>query len=218
MQRFSLGHRTAARVGLAALVFTVAGALTGCADELSEELDKNNPDAGTTQTGGKVTSTKETSGSTLSQINASDYTAWVYFELAGGKEVTPQNPQSSTEWDLAVQRFQVKVNGGISGAGNVQVALVTGTTFDALTKAPAGSYVSDQADSGDEDTEPDYAFSQGGPWYDYNAMTHVLMPKAQVYVVKSVQGAYHKVQITGYYDKAGSAGFLSLRSGAVTAP
>lgn len=199
------------------------GLLVGCAGDLSEELNK--PGTGT-ETGtptipgqsGRVTNTQSTGGVVTSQINAMDQTSWVYFQFAGAKEVMPQDPLSSTDWDVALQRFQIKVNGGISGSGGVEVALATGTQFDALSQAPGSGYVTDQVDGADEDTDPDYAFVQGGTWYNYNVMTHILTPKDQVYVVRATTGKYYKMQITGYYDQAGSSGFPAFRWQSTAAP
>lgn len=204
----------------------VAGSLcmlVGCAGDLSEELDK--PGNGT-QTGtpiipgqsGRVTNTQGTGGVVTSQINAMDQTSWVYFQFAGAKEVMPQDPLNSTDWDVALLRFQLKVNGGISGRGGVEVALATGTLFAALSQAPSSGYVTDQVDGADEDADPDYAFVQGGTWYNYNAMTHILTPKEQVYVVRATTGKYYKMQITGYYDQAGSSGFPAFRWQPTPAP
>ena len=199
------------------------GMLIGCAGDLSEELNKpsTGTDPGTSPLpgqSGRVKNTQGPGGVVTSQINATDQTSWVYFQFAGAKEVTPQDPLSSTEWDLALLRFQLKVNGGISGSGSVEVALVTGTPFDSLSQAPGGGYLTDQADGSDEDTDPDYAFVQRGTFYNYNVTTHILTPKDQVYVVRSTTGQYYKMQFTGYYDQAGSAGFPAFRWQPVAAP
>lgn len=209
-------------LGAMAVVGSI-GMLVGCAGDLSEEL--NNPGNGT-ETGtpnipsqsGRVTNTQGTGGIVTSQINAMDQTSWVYFQFAGAKEVMPQDPQNSADWDVALLRFQIKVNGGISGSGGVEVALAPGAAFDALPQAPRGGYVTDQVDGADEDTDPDYAFVQGGTWYNYNVMTHILTPKDQVYVVRAATGKYYKMQLTGYYDQAGSSGFPAFRWQSTPAP
>lgn len=201
----------------------VFGLMAGCAEDLSEEL---NPPGSTTDPGtptvpgqsGRITNTQAADGEVASRINATEAASWVYFQFAGAKEVVPQDPLSSTEWDLAVQRFQIKVNGGISGRGGVEVALLNGIPFDALAQAPSGGYVTDLADGSDEDAEPDYAFVQRGTWYNYNAMTHILTPKDQVYVVRAATGAYYKLQMTGYYDQSGSSGYPAFRWKATAAP
>jgi hypothetical protein len=189
---------------------------SGCEGNLGEQLRSQDPQVMAGQSG-RITNIIEAGGAVVSQINASDSMAWVYVQLSSGKEVMPQDPQNSTDWDLALQRFQIKVNGGISGKGAVEVALVTGTAFPALATAPKSGYVTDQQDSADEDSDPDYAFVQKGTWYNYNAMTHLLTPKDQVYVVRATTGAHYKLQMSGYYDQAGSSGYPAFRWQLLTA-
>lgn len=210
-------HQKRLKAALQLVTVLVGGSgLTGCEPSLSDQLMNQAPQV--PGQSGRVTNTVEMSGSVVSQVNAADSMSWVYVQLSSGKEVMPLDPQSSTEWDLALQRYQIKVNGGINGKGGVEVALVTGTAFSALTTAPASGYVTDQADSADEDPDPDYAFTQRGTWYSYNVMTHVLTAKDQVYVVRGTTGAYYKLQLTGYYDQAGSSGYPTFRWATVSAP
>lgn len=195
--------------------FCVIG--SGCDGNLSEQLINQDP-PGIGGQSGRITNMIESSGAVLSQVNASDAMSWIYIQLASGKEVMPHDPQSSTDWDLALQRYQIKVNGGISGTGGVEVALVTGTPFSTLTAAPQSGYVTDQPDSADEDQVPDYAFLQRIPWYSYNPTTHLLTPNEQVYVIRSVTGIYYKLQMIGYYDQAGSSGYPTFRWQRVNTP
>jgi hypothetical protein len=167
---------------------------------------------------GRIHNTLEADGVVLSRVNASDAMSWVYVQLRSGQEVQPQDPQRSTDWDLALQRYHVKVNGGISGSAGAEVALISDAAFAAIGAAPAAGYVTDQADSADEDSDPDYAFAQRGTWYSYNVMTHVLTAKPQVYVLRAASGTYYKLQFTGYYDAAGSSGYPTLRWQAIQAP
>ena len=187
---------------------------SGCAEDLSQGLTP--PDAPAESA--RVSSTLQADGSTATRVDASRMNTWVYFQLASGKEVTPQDPQSSVDWDLGIQRFQIKVNGGVSGKAGVEVALVTDTRFDSLLVAPSSGYVTDDPPASGTSTEPSYAFTQGGTWYAYDPDTHILTPKEQVYVVHSQAGAYYKLQVTAYYDKAGSSGYPVFRWKALMAP
>lgn len=208
------------RLSVIHMVFAIplaASALTACDGSLADPL-MNAPLQVTPGQSGRITNTVETSGAVLSQVNAADAMSWVYVQLGSGTEVMPQDPQSSRDWDLAFQRYQIKVNGGVSGTGGVEVALLTGTPFASLMSAPAAGYVTDQADSGDDGPEPDYAFVQRGTWYDYNVMTHLLTPKDQLYVLRAASGAYYKLQLTAYYDQAGSSGYPTIRWQTVQAP
>lgn len=206
------GHSRPFHVRTSLSITTVLFVMTGCG-ELAEELKTPVP-----AESGRVTNQLEPDGSTRSTVNASEQAAWVYFRLATGAEAKPADPQKSPDCDLAFQRFQVKVNGGISGTGAVEVAVISDLSYGAIGKAPSAGYITDQADSADEDPDPDHAFAKLGPWYDYNVMTHILTPKAQVYAVRGSDGKFYKLQFAGYYDPAGSAGYPTFRWKEVMSP
>ncbi len=96
MQTSSFLPCLASRVrGVAALV--VAGAvLTGCESDTTGPDDPQLPS-------GTVT------------LDASSNANFVYFDLASGQTVQATNPSTSSAWDLAVRRYEVRLNGGISG-------------------------------------------------------------------------------------------------------
>ncbi len=53
------------------------------------------------------------------EIDASSTTLYAYFDLASGRAVTVASPSTSTAWDLALRRYEVRVNGGVAGPGGV---------------------------------------------------------------------------------------------------
>lgn len=56
-------------------------------------------------------------------IDASNPTTFSYFTFSdGGSPVSVTDPASSTDWDMAFRRFSVKLNGGVSGPGEVSGA------------------------------------------------------------------------------------------------
>lgn len=53
-------------------------------------------------------------------VDASSPSQFTYVSLAdGGSVVTPADPSTSSDWDLAVRRFSLKLNGGVAGPGIV---------------------------------------------------------------------------------------------------
>ena len=52
-------------------------------------------------------------------VDATSPVDFVYLNLAQGSEVTPADPANSTDWHIALRRFTVRLNGGISGPGSV---------------------------------------------------------------------------------------------------
>lgn len=117
------------------------------------------------------------------------------FSFSEGAIVTSDN------WDIAFRGTTLIVNGGTeigltdepTRTGIAAVSVVT-STFDNLTTIPAVStFKQDEAGA--------YAFSE--PWYDYNAVTHIISPVAgKVYVVKTFNGKYAKFEILSYYQDA----------------
>ena len=54
-------------------------------------------------------------------VDATSATAFAYLSLEGkGAIVTPADPSSSTDWHMAFRRFQIRLNGGVSGPGSVE--------------------------------------------------------------------------------------------------
>lgn len=53
------------------------------------------------------------------QINASLSTQFTYFSFASGQVVTVANPSTSSDWDLAFRRYEVRLNGGAAGPKGV---------------------------------------------------------------------------------------------------
>jgi len=158
----------------------------------------------------------EGDGITRALTDATHREKWVYLSLAGAAEVRPDAPETSTGWDLGFRRSDIKVNGGVSGLGGVEVAILEGADFTALTRAPAEGWITDEPD-GDGDDVPDYAFGGVSPWYDYDLTTHLLSPADKVYVVKNVFNAYYKIQFIDYYHDE-TSGMPSFRFAEIEAP
>lgn len=145
------------------------------------------------------------------EIDASSTDTWTYFDLETGKVVRPASPESSNAWDLAFKRFSIAMNGGVSGQGGVEVAVLP-LAFEALDEAPVTSFVRDVADGADEDEEPDLVMSTGDTgWYDYDPSDHTLTPRDHVYAIRTVERSIFKLAVVGYYNAAGSSGYPRIR-------
>lgn len=192
---------------------TTAGAILGlsmwaCAKDLAPPDETPTP-------GERIRHTAQADGSTISTIDASENEAWVYLDLESKQEVLVDSPGSSAAWDVAFQRFKVKLNGGDSGAQMVEATKIEGVSFDAVTTAPSGGFLKDAPDGPDDGTIADYALTYGpssetGPW-GYNVETHQLSDSGVIWVVRSVEGNLYKFQFQDYYDEAGSPGHLTVR-------
>ena len=128
-------------------------------------------------------------------IDATNREAWAYFSFATGNVVEVENAENSDAWDIGFQRTTVKLNGGISGPGMGSVVMLTETTFEDVTEAPADGYKAD--------TEDTYGIvtGSGNGWYNYlGPPTHSVLPlEGRVFVIKTADGTFAKVQFVGYY-------------------
>lgn len=122
----------------------------------------------------------------------------VYFDLGTGA------PGTATDWDIALEGYDIRVNGGASGSGQAGAVLAT-EPFDAITNAaspPASVFKGD---------------TYGGvfkaqPWYRYNltGSDHQVWPTFNVYLLKRGSTLF-KVQVTSYYGPAGETRRITLR-------
>ncbi len=125
-------------------LFWLLAALIGC--DQSSKLD----DA---TTAGE-TAPSNSAGTATRVLDATRNDEWVYFNLAENAVVYPAQPDNSREWDIALQRFKIKTNGGVSGSGGVQIAVLKDSAFDAVQSIPADTiYRSDRALSELSDSE-----------------------------------------------------------------
>lgn len=70
-------------------------------------------------------------------IDATKTDEWVYFNLASNAVVYPADPNNSSDWDIAFQRFKIKTNSGVNGAGDVEIAVLKQTAFAGVETIPA---------------------------------------------------------------------------------
>lgn len=178
------------------------------------DIDK--PDGGTNPPPGDalIETTDNGDGTFTTTANASSKEIWVYMDLETGEEVDVSNPSTSDDWDIAFQRFRIILNGGVNGNGGVEVAVLEGAGFGAVTDAPGDGYTTDEDDGEDEGEIPDDAIrigptSETGPWA-YDIETHELSGSGAVFVVKSVEGNFFKLEFLEYYNDVGDAGYVEM--------
>jgi hypothetical protein len=146
-------------------------------------------------------------------FDATDETAVARFDL---DTAGPTADDADDGWDLAIRRFAITTNSGVSGNGDVRVWFRSGglEDVDGLADIADGEGFVDLDDGDDRDEDADSAFlSPGGtsdPWYDYDLLTHTLSPKARVYGVRTTTGAAFALALRGYYDEEAVAGHLSF--------
>jgi hypothetical protein len=228
--RSTRGGRRLARGSSAFFGGLAAAWIGGCQPTLAPATDDAGPaldaffvatDGAIPPSSGHFTHTRRADGAIETVVDASSTTAWQYLDLETGLAVTPSDPAAERTWDLAFQRFVILSNGGATGPGGGLVARIEGSRFDAITRAPADGWIEDTVDGPvDRDDANDSAFTNGtNDWYRYDVATHALSPREDVvYVVQTPEEHFFKVQVLGYYDGAGSPGFLRFVWAPVEAP
>ena len=128
-------------------------------------------------------------------------------DVSGGRayvDLSRGEVSTAADWDLALEGWDIRVNGGVSGSGQAG-ALAAGVPFDQATNpsgVPAQTYRGD-AYGGVFDEHR---------WYRYNltGTDHQVWPTFDVYLLRRGETMY-KVQITGYYGPAGETRQVSVR-------
>ena len=187
---------------------------SGNADDSSDSSDSNDPADGSDRSDeeapeSKITNYPQEGDVILTLAKATDYDEWVYFDFETQSEVNPSNPVDSVLWDIAFQRYRVKLNGGYHGTGQVIVSILEEEALANVTETPLESWLSDGADVDDDDDEfPEEPVSD---WYEYDGTTHVLTPNDLVFAIRTVEGEFYKFEFAGYYSQEGTSGHPSIR-------
>jgi len=133
------------------------------------------------------------SGSDDIQIDATSHENWSYFDFASGETVEITDASTSSDWHIAFQRYNVKLNGGSSGPLSIQVADLEelgndfGMDYDGLETLPELS----AEDFGTD--EVNYIFQD---WYTYDMSNHSVNPSGKVFAFRDAEGNYAKLEIT----------------------
>ena len=158
-------------------------------------------------------------------IDATNEDQWTYFDFSRAKQVNIHDT-SSLEWDLAFRRGKIITNGGATNkfgkAGLIDLGEVS---FDAVENVPLKDFVADTSTR--TQTENPLLVQ----WYKYNYITHKLTARKNVYVMRTSDGKFAKLQFLSFYcadkqpgciqmkyayQEEGTKSFLKDNSGAFT--
>ena len=146
-------------------------------------------------------------GEILVGIDALSNEDWAYFDLDGSEAVFVADPLAESTWDLAFQRFRVKVNGGASGNGDVAVASLGTDDFSLPVDVDSVEWLTDSGSG----NRTKYAFTSGGNWYQYRMSSHMLESRREVMLVRSTEGVVYRLQMLTYYDRYLISGYPTFR-------
>ncbi len=157
-----------------------------------------------TQAGGRVTiefAVQPAAGAPMGSAQTvvlDGRTAPVYFDFAAGAV------SDASDWDIVLDGFEIRINGGVSGTGNAAALLSPDDTFESIDDA---SDALPQLYRGD---------AYGGvfaaqPWYRYDLDgNHTIFPTFDVYLIDTGAAVY-KLQVISYYSVTGESRHVSFR-------
>lgn len=136
---------------------------------------------------------------------------YVYLSLRTGQIVSPADPATSLDWDLAFSRTSVLTNSGESGSGQGGALLSEAASLLNLAAIPSDPVTTDTA----TDSVSSNALLKD--WYDYSgAPTHLITPKARIYVIKTADGRYAKLRFVKYENRTTTVEWFTAASDATT--
>ncbi len=170
---------------------------------------------------GRATFAAGSGGSTIAKVDASDEAAWVHIQFSGKQQVVPTDPTNdATGWDIALRRSDIKVNGGSSGTGIVEIHGILRDDWTARSGVPlAADFHTDTASALAFTTYP-LAETPARPacggingdhgWYYYSGFCddgegiHHISPREVVYIVVAANGQRWKLRMLDYYNESGA--------------
>ena len=126
-------------------------------------------------------------------IDAHDEVAWHFFDF---DRASPVVPPDTAGWDLAFRRFTIVPAGGVVDLGV--------SAFEAVGEAPTTGYVESTFGHDTLNTAIDR-------WYTYSVISHLLEPNGHVYVLRTAESRYAKLELLSYYCPGVVAGCPTFR-------
>ncbi|OGW07460.1 MAG: hypothetical protein A2W77_03100 [Nitrospinae bacterium RIFCSPLOWO2_12_39_16] len=138
-------------------------------------------------------------------INAFSLKDWIYFDFSKGAVVSISD-RTSSDWDMGFRRAKIISNSGASNpSGRGGIAAIENAEFVSVMEAPESGYMIDISKNALETENPVI-----DRWYLYNYMTHELKPKKNIYIIRTADGKYVKIQIMKFYCE-GLAGCYTIK-------
>jgi hypothetical protein len=153
------------------------------------------------------------------EVKSTSSTTWKYFSFTTNDTVNVTNPENSTAWDIAFQRYRVKTNSGLSGngMGGAANSYMKGQSgFDALSSVPdTSTFVVDETISvavvmGYQDYIVNPLLYT---WFslEFSAQGTQILPTDYIYIVKTSTGKYAKVWFKSYYSATNQSGYVTFQ-------
>ncbi len=161
----------------------------GCKDKGPEDSDSDDEVTPTTLT-----------------VDATAYDKWAYVSFVQGKVVEISDYKTDLSWDMALHRYDVRLNGGEAGKGKGAALKTTYTELSAVTSIPASGYITDVMDSISLSMPPTHDYQpvnhEASKWMVLNTTS---MPPSyalsdNVFIFKTAEGKHVKIKFIDYIN------------------
>lgn len=141
---------------------------------------------------------------------------WQYFSLATGSVVSVTTPENDLTWDIAFKEYYVKLNGGVNGKGKGEALKTESKDFETVKETTVGGFEKDKevsfsnrgGNTTKEKVSPVLTGGFGSTTGTINISPAnmgqwggVYAPNKWVYIIKTADGKYAKVQVTDFYKE-----------------
>jgi hypothetical protein len=126
-------------------------------------------------------------------VYSRDETLWHFFDF---DRRSPILPPDTAGWDLAIRRFSVIAADAVVDVGKIG--------FDDVVEVPHGGFVHTSFGRDTVNAAIDR-------WYRYSMLSHLLKPNGHVYVVRTRESRFAKLEFLSYYCPGVVAGCLTFR-------
>lgn len=138
-------------------------------------------------------------------IDATNEDQWTYFDFSRGEQVKIHDA-SSLEWDLAFRRGKIITNGGATNKfGQAGLINLGEVSFDAVESVPLKDFIPDKSTR--TETENPVLVQ----WYKYNYISHKLTARKNIYVMRTSDGKFAKVQFLSFYCADKQPGCIQMK-------
>ncbi|MFQ5426911.1 MAG: HmuY family protein [Gaiellales bacterium] len=140
-------------------------------------------------------------------VDATDRRGWVFFDFERGRVVEATFEDDG--WDVAFKRTGIRTNSGVTHpagpGGSVDLGEVD---LESATPPSETRFAVDEL-GGDDGDEPRNPAISG--WYRYNFLRHVVLTRANTYLVRTGGPRDALVRFDSYYCDDESAGCITMR-------
>lgn len=154
------------------------------------------------------------------EINASAYNAWTYFSFDEDTVVSINDYTTSTDWDIAFHRSDIRVNCGQSGSGLGGSYNMGKVNFSSVVEAPADGYSLNTTINILESytIPPVYVTVPGdtlvSKWLTIttsNTAPPSYIYNDNIYIIRTAKGKYAKIWLSNYFNSNAKSGYITMK-------